>query len=282
MSYFSNFPNIFYRNAVAKDITARPFIKTNVLNNTSLFYPYEIKEAERADVTSEKIYQTPFYDWMIYLTNNITDPYNDWYMSQYDFAKFIEQKYGTVEYAQEHIKFYRVNWITDDSSKTTAAYEQLPIKLKKYWNAIYDENTGRLLNYVRRQIDITQSTNKIVEIDISNVSGIGFQNDEKVQQSSNIYGFVVHKTSTSVIIKNVSGVFTPGASIIGKITNTTARCDRANVLSTSIDDSEVIYWSAVSYYDYEEEENEKKRSINLLSPRYSQMAKTELKSLMNI
>lgn len=282
MSYFSNFPNIFYRNAAAKDITARPFIKTKVLNNTSLFYPYEIKEAERADITSEKIYQTPFYDWMVYLTNNITDPYNEWYMSQYDFNNFIVKKYGTVEFAQEQIKFYRVNWISDDSSKTPAAYEQLPSKLKKYWNAVYDENTGRLLSYVRRQIDVTQTTNRIIELSISNVNGSGFQVYEKVQQSSNIYGFVVHQTNTSLTIKNVSGSFVNGGTITGKITNTTARCDDASIIDITIDNDEAVYWDPVSFYAYEEEQNEKRRSINLLVPRYSQKAKTELKSLMNI
>lgn len=279
MSYFSEFPNIFYRNSVAKNISARPFVKSNVLNNASLYYPYEMKEYERADLTSERIYQTPFNDWLIYLSNNISDPYHDWYMSQIDFENFIISKYGSVASAQEQIKFYRVNWLSDDSSKTPAGFQQLSTSLKKYWTPIHDESTGRILKYVRKQLEITQNTNRVCEIDYLPTNNNQFVVGEKVKQGSST-GVVVHVSSSSLSLQHVVGSFSPDQSFTGEISGTVATCVGYQVIQTNISSEEAGYWTAVSYYDFEDEENEKKRTLNLLVPRYSQMATTELQNLL--
>lgn len=279
MAYFSEFPTIFYKNSVAKNITARPFVKNNVLNNTSLYYPYEMKEHERADITSERIYETPFYDWLIYLSNNISDPYHDWYLSQIDLQNYITSKYGSIAAAQEQIKYYRVNWLSDDSTKTIAGYEQLSTALKKYWNAVHDESTGRILKYVRKQLDITQNTNRVCEVDYLLTTQKEFIVGERIYQGSSV-GFVAHVSPTTLTIQHVTGEILADQTFTGVTTGALATCVEFRVIHTNISSEEALYWTSVNAYEFEEEQNEKKRTLNLLVPRYSQLAKSELQNLM--
>jgi hypothetical protein len=53
-----------------------------------------------------------------------------------------------------------------------------------------------------------------------------------------------------------------------------------NTISTSIPAEELIYWESVSVYDYEVEQNAKKRNIKLIDNRFADSATKELKNLM--
>ena len=69
--YFSNLPIVTYNNRTARNILARGIILDIHRKDSTVFYPYTIKEGERMDVLSYKYYSDSFYDWLIYLTTNI-------------------------------------------------------------------------------------------------------------------------------------------------------------------------------------------------------------------
>ena len=131
---FQKFPNIFYRNTLCKDLTKRVRIDSEIKGNIDLFYPAEIQAGFRADQLAEAYYQEETHDWMIYLMNDIVDPYYEWHISELDFNDFILKKYGDIETAQETIYFYRNNWYEDDTEMPVRTYEEVifPIWLKYY------------------------------------------------------------------------------------------------------------------------------------------------------
>jgi len=53
-------------------------------------------------------------------------------------------------------------------------------------------------------------------------------------------------------------------------------------LNQNIPSTELIYWSAVTAYDYEIDLNAKRRNIKLLDNKYAEQATKELKTLLLI
>jgi len=115
MSYFSYLPEIQYNitgnkyneTVTARDIFIRNLIKQNVLDKGLNFEKHTIGEAERPDTTSYLVYGDVKYDWVIFLTNKMMNPYFDWPLSSQDFTKMIKGKYGSVERAKKQIFEYR-------------------------------------------------------------------------------------------------------------------------------------------------------------------------------
>mgnify|MGYP003302882403 FL=1 len=75
--YFSIQPNILYDQkpikypfsqaeaTVAKNFFRRYKISEDVEKYAVLFKPYTIKDGERPDMVAQKLYDSPFYDWVI-------------------------------------------------------------------------------------------------------------------------------------------------------------------------------------------------------------------------
>ena len=93
--YFESFPEIVYGTQIAKNLLARPSIITTVFNNTSSFYDYVIKDDLRPDQVAGLYYDDPNLVWLIFLMNNIIDPYYDWPLTDAQFDLFMETEYGS-------------------------------------------------------------------------------------------------------------------------------------------------------------------------------------------
>ena len=100
-SYFSNIPSIEYGSKVARNLLARPIIKQKILNNPNIIYDYAIKDGQRPDQIADSYYGDPNYVWLIFLANNIVDPYYDWPLNENQFKAFIIDKYGSIEASQD-------------------------------------------------------------------------------------------------------------------------------------------------------------------------------------
>ena len=105
--YFNNLPTIEYGTKVARNLITRPKIKEFILGNPNVIYDYVIKDGERPDVIANAYYGDSNFVWLIFLANNIVDPYYDWPLTQEQFKDFIIDKYGSVETAKSTIKHYK-------------------------------------------------------------------------------------------------------------------------------------------------------------------------------
>jgi len=148
-TYFKNFNEINYSNTVALDLTERVVVQRNSEFNPYIYYPLDISDGTRADMIAYTSWGDPYASWVLYLTNNIIDPYYDFYLTQEQFLQFIITKYGSITYAQQLILYYQTDW-TNSLPITISAYNALDADQAQYYEPNYNngsfiQNRSKLL-----------------------------------------------------------------------------------------------------------------------------------------
>jgi len=119
--YFSRFPLRVYDmkgNGVYKllpDILRRVKLRSGIKAGTFIFTEYDVRDGEKPEDVAVKWFGDPEYHWVILMTNNITDRFYEWPMTQPQFQNFIEDKYGIASI--DSIHHYE---ITQTSGRTTS------------------------------------------------------------------------------------------------------------------------------------------------------------------
>jgi hypothetical protein len=100
MSFFQQFPKIQYDLQETNVLSTRfdIFRHVDVTNAQTDSYSnylfYDIKDGERPDVVSQKLYNTPDYYWTFFIINDFLQAgFNKWYKSQLDFYRGLELEY---------------------------------------------------------------------------------------------------------------------------------------------------------------------------------------------
>jgi len=119
MKYFENFPIISYQGKRVRDITRRNTFIKQISTNPYLFLPYTIKEGQRAEDIALDYYGSVDYIWVIYLANNILDPYHEWPLDTEDFNKFLIDKYADVADATG---YDIIAWLQDENIDENILY----------------------------------------------------------------------------------------------------------------------------------------------------------------
>lgn len=276
-SFFAGFPTITYGNNQVIDITERIVVRNGLVKNPYIYTPISIVDGVRADTVAYKAYGDPYTSWILYLTNNITDPYYEWYMNTDVFDKFIALKYGTIANAMQTIAYWTNNWV-DKPQITVADYQALTANQQPFWTPNYGYyNTP--ISYSRTQVDWTASTNFILALGIGTGNTVHFHFNEPVfiQYNANTTGAAQVKQSNSsiLIVQHITGNAFPGnvantsnSFVYG--TSSGANCVIANCtfLSNNILPDLQDYYAPVYYYDLENQINAGNRFINLLDPQY--------------
>lgn len=91
--YFENFPKIEYEGKEIRDITRRNQFIKNVSTNPLVYLPYTVKEGEKPEDIANWYYGSTDYTWLVYLSNNILDPYHQWPKSTQEFNDYMIEKY---------------------------------------------------------------------------------------------------------------------------------------------------------------------------------------------
>jgi hypothetical protein len=285
--YFDKFPVVNYANNLVVDITKRVTLLDRVSRNPYFFHPFEIGSDERADHLSHRYYEDSYKSWLVYLTNNITDPYYEWYLSAREFDEFIEKKYGSIYKAENKIKHYRNDWESNTTIQSSE-YEALPASKKKYWNPTYDA-ASNVLNYTRKPLDWITRTNKVVSYAVNQTNFI-------IDEICNIVlaenyvgkGQVAAIRGNRVYLQHVSGAFdtstevglSSSSYIYGTESETTANVSAVTLIASSISEEELIYWKPITYYQYEFEKNEYNKTIRLIDSSQAAVAVDNLTTLL--
>ena len=101
--YFKNFQKGFYdikgdgNEKLVTDLMTRVKVREKILNESMLYDKYDVPSGETPEVTSFKHFGSSQYHWVILLTNNITDRYYDWPLSEQDFETYITDKYDNPD-----------------------------------------------------------------------------------------------------------------------------------------------------------------------------------------
>ena len=100
MAYFSKFPLMAYdmaNNGVYKllpNILRRVKLRSGIRSGSFLFDNYDVKDGERPEDIAYKWFGDPELHWVILMTNNITDRYYQWPLTQPQFQEHLKDKYG--------------------------------------------------------------------------------------------------------------------------------------------------------------------------------------------
>ncbi len=285
--YFEKFQTISYNNVAVRNITQRAILLNSVYNNPLLYYQYDIDNGERPDTIADRYYQDEYMGWLLKLSNNIIDPYYDWYIDTSTFDAFITKKYQSYERAVTKIKYYRNNWYNSDPIGVNV-YDALSSSLKRFYEPLYSDvyYTKTPLSYKRKEADWKKSTNSVVKY---TANGTNFVLDEIVDIYRNNVkrglGQVCGKSNTSLIIQHVSGDVNEYSNpysftAVGRESSTNVSFTSSVLLVNNIPSEETTYWDPVTYYDYENDINENNKSIKVVKSNYSTQLADELRNLL--
>ena len=279
MNYFDKIPTITYKGALCKNLLARARLSDQTREQKAVFYPYTMENADRVDVLSNDYYDDPGYTWLIWLTNNTIDPYYDVALEENDFIQYIIKKYGSYSSAARQVSFYRNNWYNyTDVQITPQQFNALNSSLKKYYEPVIDNNLAPVA-FKRKRHDDTVATNKVITLGVSNTDG-AFTIGEEIQVNASNYAFVTFANSTVVTCQHVTGTFTTSDTIMGQSSDAMADIDSVNLIIETAASTDVGYWEPVTVLEFEQEQNENKKTIQLLDPRYVGQAESDLRRIM--
>ena len=275
--YFDKFPLVSYSNNVAKNIIARVDFTSQTRNDINANFDYVLQDGlSRPDMVSQAYYNSPWYDWVLYINNNAIDPYYDYYVSEENLNEYIISKYGSLESARRRIAHYRNNWAIDDGTIDISVYDNLSGKLKKYYKPNISI-TNQVLNYSRIQEDWIRTTNKVIELTLDPAYISNYAVNDVIVQSSTDAKATVKQIITDkniLIVHHVVGEFDTSAVILDINTGPTEQyldtdgTYKNKKLWETITADESSFWEAVTAYDYETEQNALKKYITIIKSDY--------------
>jgi hypothetical protein len=114
--YFENFPIVEYNGKVMRDITRRNQLVKTLTTNPMLFLPYTVKQNERAEDIAQFYYGSVDYSWLVYMANQIVDPYYEWPMDEETFNNYLIAKYEELsgETGDDVVDWTKDDTITDN------------------------------------------------------------------------------------------------------------------------------------------------------------------------
>lgn len=257
-AYFSNFPTVRYKSdnmdGTAKNIMLRGILRDEA--KRVLVETIEIKPTDRADYISHLLYETPEYDYMLYLMNDIIDPYYEWYMTQEQLSEYLNNKYGETI---DDIKYWKA--ITTNNS--LAAIQIRDPGNNYVNNDIVFIGINRPGQLASARIT-TDNANGIINFtivnpgkDITNPDNIAFRrNDLPMANPTATIIPILEKFNGQDLIIN------------------TETYDR-------LPNREQIKYESVTNREYEVELNEQHRLFNAVRPEVASAIQSQLKKLLN-
>jgi len=101
--YFRNFTKGMYdikgdgNKKLVTDLMTRVKVREKILNESMLYDTYDVPNGEKPEDTAFKHFGSAQYHWVILLTNDITDRYYGWPLTDQDFETYITQKYDNPD-----------------------------------------------------------------------------------------------------------------------------------------------------------------------------------------
>ena len=112
MSIFTLYPKIAYKvneydYLRAIDITQSTKIKSFLRDYRGISYnPYIVKDGERPDYIAHRFYGDSNLDWVILLSNEIYNIYDELPRNSVDFEDYLIEKYGSIATTLSTVQYY--------------------------------------------------------------------------------------------------------------------------------------------------------------------------------
>ena len=104
-NYFSQLPDFEYVNRTedgkrisdytqVKNLFKRGKLREDIFQETTFFTQYQIQGDDRPDNVAQKVYGDASLDWVVLLSNNIINLYEEWPLPQASFDAYLLEKYN--------------------------------------------------------------------------------------------------------------------------------------------------------------------------------------------
>ena len=124
-NYFSQLPDFEYVNRTedgkrisdytqVKNLFKRGKLREDIFQETTFFEQYQIQGDDRPDNVAQKVYGDAALDWVVLLSNNIINLYEEWPLPQASFDAYLLEKYNNdYDKLYNGIHHYESNEVTN-------------------------------------------------------------------------------------------------------------------------------------------------------------------------
>jgi hypothetical protein len=234
---FKNLPSMQYTLNTGKVVTIKDFfrkakVETSALDELIEYQYYEILEGERPDIVATKLYGDGALHWTFFLVNDF-DNYYDWFMDYETFGNYLDEKYQG-----QCLNVADRSTIISSQSFSSEKNDNNPLG--------FSSDNKILLGETLTSSDGTKQVS-VVGLDATHscviVTGDTIESGDTLTSNVSIKTFTVDSA-----VNHRDGVHHYKDSIGTRRTYGGSG------------------WTTVSHLTVEEEENEKKRKIKIISP----------------
>lgn len=143
---YQTITNLLFRTAFLQEI----------INNTSSYIKYTIRDGDTPDILASKIYGDSEAHWLILYANQILDPQFDWPMTYSVFNKYIADKYKAAAEADlgtPLLDYQIIAWTQDLTNEESVHHYEKVIKTANQTTQIQNE-----FRYVINKSKLTDNT----------------------------------------------------------------------------------------------------------------------------
>ena len=175
--YFNYFPKTFYTSnndvngvEAITNIIARFAFDSQLKENTSAFYPYQVQDSDTPEIIADKYYGNVEYHWVVLLFNNIIDPQFDWPLKSDTLIDYIDKKYTangsantpaqsglTWALSENNVQGY-FKVVTTTANDGTITQEKITIDANTYANVATGTNTYTTQSGESVKVVVTKET----------------------------------------------------------------------------------------------------------------------------
>tara|TARA_B100000925_G_C21789595_1_gene379901 strand:- start:32 stop:688 length:657 start_codon:yes stop_codon:yes gene_type:complete len=85
-----------------KNLFKRGKIRDDIYGAVTAFSKYTVLDGERPDTVARKLYDDEQLDWVVLISNNIINVQDEWPMGQYEFERYLDNKYSKEQLSEIH------------------------------------------------------------------------------------------------------------------------------------------------------------------------------------
>ena len=163
MKYFEQFPTLVYNKYEVKNIISKIKLADILSEDLFSYANYTMETFDKPWTIAHDYYGTTDRTWLVFLSNNILDPYYEWHMDQFNFEKYLLKKYGSVEASQSNIEYYKnadgVKYSIDTYTYADSALKNTLSPVYSYFREDEDNEAKRNIRLLRYDLAAIAETN---------------------------------------------------------------------------------------------------------------------------
>ncbi len=105
-------PDLFYNIAkspvdvdllYAKNLWQRSEVLPEYINSITLFDEYVVMNGENPEIIANRLYDNPFYNWTLFIANDIVNYYEQWPKSTLQLNDYVSNKYDNPQATKHYV-----------------------------------------------------------------------------------------------------------------------------------------------------------------------------------